>query len=77
MPVCYREVEVEFDVSDLDEDEVVDACRELGYSVLKTNSGVDCLRNDMNKLVELYRNNDPMLLETLRNFLQDYTGRNL
>lgn len=75
MPVVYREVEVEFDVSDLDSDEVVDACRELGYSVIKTGKDNDTFEEDINSLADSYRRNDIKLMEQLRLFLQDYTGR--
>ena len=75
MPVVYREVEVEFDVSDLDSDEVVDACRELGYSVIKTGKDNDTFKEDINSLADSYRRNDIKLMEQLRLFLQDYTGR--
>lgn len=77
MPSKYQTVEFEFDVDDLDEDELVDACRELGYSVLKTGETVDPddLTTEMNNLAELYRNDDPRLMEELRTFLQTYTGR--
>ena len=75
MPYIYKEIE--FDVSDLDEGEVVDACREMGYSVLKVGETVDPddLTDEMNNLAELYRNADPRLMEELRTFLQTYTGR--
>jgi hypothetical protein len=75
VPVVYREVEVEFDVSDLDSDEVVDACRELGYSVIKTGKDNDTFEEDINSLADSYRRNDIKLMEQLRLFLQDYTGR--
>ena len=77
MPTIYREVEVEVDVSDLDEDELVEACQELGYSVVKLDEWMDTngMPNDLNELAELYRNNNPLLMETLRTFLQTYTGR--
>ena len=75
MPVVYREVEVEFDVSDLDSDEVVDACRELGYSVIKTGKDNDTFKEDINSLADSYRRNDIKLMEQLRLFLQDYTVR--
>lgn len=74
MPVAYREVEVEFDVSDLDADEVVDACRDLGYSVIKTGKGNDTFEKDIESLRQAYRRNDSTLMEQLRLFLQDYTG---
>lgn len=75
MPYIYKEIE--FDVSDLDESEIVDACREMGYAVLKTGETVDPddLTTEMNNLAELYRNDDPRLMEELRTFLQIYTGR--
>ena len=75
MPVVYREVEVEFDSSDLDEDEVVEACRDLGYSVIKTNKWNDNFEKDLDCLYLLYRRNDSKLMEQLRIFLQDYTGK--
>ena len=77
MPTIYQTVEVEVDVSDLNEDELVEACQELGYIVYKADLGVDSsdMEDDLHQMVELYRNNNPLLMETLRTFLQTYTGR--
>lgn len=77
MPTIYQTVEVEVDVSDLDEDEIVDACKELGYAVTKVAEGIEphFMEQDIDALVELYRNKDEQLMEALRTFLQNYTGR--
>lgn len=77
MPIITQTVDVEIDVSDLDEDEIVDACKELGYAVTKVAEGIEphFMEQDINNLAEQYRNNHPQLMETLRTFIQDYTGR--
>lgn len=75
MTTIYQTVEVEVDVSDLDEDELVDAVRELGYSVTKSDGYCDDLPNDLQDLAEQYRNKSPDLMESLRTFIQQYTGR--
>lgn len=77
MTTIYQTVEVEVDVSDLDEDQLVEACQELGYSVVKLDDWMDTngMPNDLNELAELYRNKSPLLMESLRTFIQTYTGR--
>lgn len=77
MPTIYQTVEVEIDTSDLDEDEIVDACRDMGYCVTKVAEGTEpyFLEQDLNNLAEQYRNNHPAIMESLRTFLQTYTGR--
>jgi vacuolar-type H+-ATPase subunit I/STV1 len=77
MPTIYQTVEVEIDVSDLDEDEIVDACREMGYSVMKVNEATeaDSLKEELNNLADLYRSKSDGLIEELRTVLQKYTGR--
>jgi hypothetical protein len=77
MPTIYKTVDVDIDVSDLDEAEVVEACEAMGYSVIKMGkiADPDEMVNEMNNLAELYRNADPRLMEELRTFLQNYTNR--
>ena len=77
MPTIYQTVEVEIDVSDLDEDEIVDACREMGYSVMRANevTEADSLKEELNNLADLYRSKSDGLIEELRTVLQKYTGR--
>jgi len=77
MPTIYQTVEVEIDVSDLDEDEIVDACREMGYSVMKVDEAMeaDNLKEELNNLADLYRSKSGGLIEELRTVLQKYTGR--
>lgn len=77
MPTIYQTVEVEIDVSDLDEDEIVDACREMDYSVMKVDEAMeaDNLKEELNNLADLYRSKSGGLIEELRTVLQKYTGR--
>lgn len=79
MAYTYKTVEVEVSADDFDEDEIVELCQDMGYTVFKNHGGADDseIANDMQTLCELYRNKDTTLMEALRTFLQTHTGRAL
>lgn len=68
-------IDIDVDLSEFEMDDIIEYLEEAGYVVLKADAQTP--NNDVtaNQLYQLYRTKSPQLLDALRTYLQNETGR--
>ena len=80
--MAYVSVDVDVDIDMFDDDEVVEYLERRGYKCIKLSEGnaggyadLEYIEDELANLYQQYRNNHPSLMETLRTYLMNATGR--
>lgn len=79
--MAYVSVDVDVDIDMFDDDELIDYLEGRGYKCIKMagsddwTKDLDYIEDELSNLYQQYRNNHPALMETLRTYLMNATGR--
>lgn len=78
--MTYISVDVDVDIDMFDDDELVEYLEQRGYTCIKncTDSSIlttPQIEDALNELYQQYRNGNPNLMESLRTYLMNATGR--